>query len=62
MAKKRKRAVEQTLVGRLVIHRAADMSKQGRRRVAAWLTRVGRDVVKQGDNYSARFTAKYWWR
>lgn len=43
----------------LTIHRASDMSPQGRKDIAAWLRECAKSLIKDGKNYSKKFTAKY---
>ena len=41
-----------------VFHGAAKMSKDERRQVAAWLRMLAHDIIKEGDRYAARMTAR----
>ncbi len=44
------------------VRRAADMTKQGRKRVAGWMRKAADDLEKSGHNYSARFVNRYWYK
>lgn len=50
------------VAGIVCIHRAAEMTPKGRREVAAWLRKTADGLVKEGDNYAARFTARYFYK
>lgn len=43
----------------LTIFRADEMTDEGRRDIARWLRRHANLLVKEGDNYSTRFTGRY---
>jgi hypothetical protein len=43
----------------LTIFKANEMTEQGRRDIARWLRRHANWLVKEGDNYSERFTGRY---
>lgn len=44
------------------IKHAAEMSKAGRRSVAKWLRATADNLEKEGNNYSAGFVARYYYR
>ena len=58
MAKKRKRAPRQH-VAKLTIWRAGEMTRRGRREVAAWLRASAADLEEMGEQYAPRFSARY---
>ena len=43
----------------LTIKNPSSMTKAGRKRIAEWLMRQASDLIKEGDNYSDRFVARY---
>lgn len=46
-------------IARLVIHRAGEMTPEGREDIAAWLRNQAMQLENDGDNYSKVFTARY---
>jgi FixJ family two-component response regulator len=46
----------------VTIHRANDMTKKGRKAVAAWLRRQAEFLEQHGDQLAQRFTARYLYR
>lgn len=46
-------------IARLVVRGIPDMGNIGRRRVACWL-REQASHIEAGDNYSKKYTARYW--
>lgn len=60
MAKKRRKPRSHAAI--VTIHRAADMTKPGRRQIATWLKRTAASLIKEGDKYARRFTARYYYR
>jgi hypothetical protein len=47
---------------RLTIYNAADMTAQGKKDIANWLRKQAEFLLKDGDNFSKRFTAKYYYQ
>ncbi|MDO8055981.1 MAG: hypothetical protein Q6361_03905 [Candidatus Hermodarchaeota archaeon] len=45
----------------IVLIRRKEMTKEGRKQIAKWLRGHATDLVKEGINYSMRFTARYWY-
>lgn len=43
----------------LTIHKAGDMTKRGRRRIAQWLRAQADLIEEQGSEYAPRFRARY---
>ena len=43
----------------LTIHRPAEMSKAGRKKIAKWLMKQAEFLVNDGDTLAKRFTARY---
>jgi hypothetical protein len=43
----------------VTIHRADEMTPEGRKEVAAWLRRQASFLTKDGDKLAKRFTARY---
>lgn len=43
----------------LTVKRAAEMTPKGRREIAKWLRRHADMLVRDGKDYSARFTGRY---
>lgn len=60
MAKKKAAKLKSAAI--VTIHRASEMTPEGRREVAAWLRAHAQDLVKYGDQYSRRFTGRYTYR
>lgn len=48
-----------TQLATLTIHYAAQMGEKNRKNIAAWLRQHAKDIIKDGKNYSKRFTGKY---
>jgi len=46
----------------VTIKKAANMTPKGRKKIAEWLREKAEDLVTEGPNYTARFTARYWYR
>ncbi len=46
----------------LTIHRAPEMSKRGRKAIAAWLRRQAGFLEHNSDELANRFTARYLYR
>lgn len=46
----------------LTIHRAADMTPEGRASVVAWLRRQARLLARSAPKLSRRYTARYLYR
>lgn len=46
----------------LSIRRAGEMSEHGRLQIAEWLLGKARDLIREGEQYSPRFTARYWYK
>ena len=46
-------------VAKLSIFGASQMGNEGRAEVAEWLRRQANSLVKDGHNYSERFTGRY---
>lgn len=43
----------------LTVHRAPDMTKPGRRKIAAWLRRLADDLEQHGELFAKKFIARY---
>jgi len=43
----------------ITIHRAGEMTKRGRRDIAAWLRRHAAHLERHGGKYSRRFTGRF---
>ena len=43
----------------LTVKRAHEMTKRGRKQIAAWLRRQADFLEKDGDKFASRFTARY---
>jgi hypothetical protein len=43
----------------LTIHKAGDMTPEGRKKVAEWLRYHAKMIIEEGDNYAARFTGRF---
>lgn len=48
-----------TVAASITIHRAADLSPGGKRRVLAWLTREIKFIKKNSKKLSKRYIARY---
>ena len=60
MKKKSKKVKEEFgIVAWLTIRRADEMTKAGRKQVAAWLRREAQHLIADGEKYSKRFTSRY---
>jgi len=46
----------------LVIHEADEFTERGRKDVANWLRRQASALLREGANYSKRYTARYLYR
>lgn len=46
----------------LTVNHPDVMTPQGRREIAAWLRRQAYMLVRDGDQYASRFTARYLYR
>lgn len=46
----------------LTIHNADNMTSEGRHEIAKWLRRQASFLVREGDNMSDRFRARYMFR
>jgi hypothetical protein len=46
----------------LTIHRAADMTPTGRKRIADWLLQQRQTLLKNAKQLSSRYTARYLYR
>ncbi len=46
-------------IATLTIHRVAEMTPEGRKAIAEWLRNHAKMIVKEGKNYSKRFTGRY---
>jgi len=53
------RREDQPLV-RFTVYGAAEMSRQMRHQIAAWLRRHSKDVIVSGEKYSPRFIARFY--
>ena len=49
----------QNVLVTLTIHGAADMLKETRKNIEAWLKAEGKMLVKEGKDYAKRFTGRY---
>lgn len=49
----------QKVAASIHIHEADRMTPEGRKRIATWLRRQANWLIKHGDNYAPRFTARY---
>jgi hypothetical protein len=54
-----KKSDDKKPVATLVIRGLPDMPKDNRKRIAIWLRELASSVVKEGDEYSKRFIARY---
>jgi len=61
MPAKKRKLIDKVAATVVIIH-PDQMSPKGRREVAGWLEGVARNLVNEGSNYSARFTARYWYK
>jgi len=43
----------------ITIHDAPNMTRRGRKHIAAWLRRQAEFLEQDGDKFSKRFTARY---
>jgi len=43
----------------LTIKDAAKMNKRQKKEIANWLTREAKNLIKEGERYSGKFTARY---
>lgn len=43
----------------VTIKDASAMSPEGKKEIAEWLRRQAKQLLKEGHNYSGRFTARY---
>ena len=50
---------EEKCAATLTVHQAGDMSKEGRKAIAEWLRLQAKSIIKDGEKYSKRYTAKY---
>lgn len=46
---------------RVVIYKASDMTPQGKRDIAKWLRKQASGLLKGGNKYVSRFTARYYY-
>jgi hypothetical protein len=51
--------IPSAILATLNIHNAADLSPETRDKLATWLRRQANALVKEGQNYSPRFRARY---
>lgn len=49
----------ETVAAKVTIHRAADMTEEGRKAVADWLRQRADDLEENGHDYSPKFTGRY---
>lgn len=57
-----KKKMQYKVAATATIHHAADMTQAGKKSIAAWLRKQARNLLKDGGRYSARFTARYYYR
>lgn len=57
---RRQRAAKLEVVATVILKRPADMSKKGKRQIAAWLMSRGKLLIKHADLMAPRFTARYY--
>ena len=57
MAQRMKR--KQPAAAIITMHRAGEMTKRGRRDIAAWLRRHAAHLERHGGKYSRRFTGRF---
>lgn len=57
MARKSKKETKAAAV--ITIRDAADMTPSGRKSIALWMRRQADFLVREGDNLSNRYTARY---
>lgn len=50
------------VAARLTVERASTMTPKGRRSVAKWMMACALDLLRDGEDYSARHVARYWYR
>lgn len=50
---------KETSAAILTIKEPAEMTPKGRKAIAEWLRQQAKDLIKYGDNYAKRFTARY---
>jgi hypothetical protein len=55
-------SVKERSVATLTLHGAGEWTLRGRRDIATWLRRQADELLKEGDNYAGRFTARYYAR
>ncbi len=60
--KRHKPKMQYKVAATATVHRAADMTKAGRKAIASWLRKQAQNLLRDGGKYSARFTARYYYR
>jgi hypothetical protein len=53
---------DQKAVAMLTIRKAGKMTPGGRKALSAWLVKMSKAIIKDGERYSDRFTAGYFSR
>lgn len=51
--------MKEKLVASLVIHGTKELGSKGRAEIADWLQSQVTGIIMDGDNYSTKFTARY---
>ncbi len=49
-------------IASIQIYKAHEMTKAQRREIAQWMKRQSEELVREGDNYSTRFKAAFYWK
>ena len=49
----------ETVAAKVTIHRAGDMTEEGRKAIADWLRQMAEQLEEEGHNYAPRFNGRY---
>jgi hypothetical protein len=52
---------DEKLVARFELHQEVNEKKE-RKNIAKWLRKLAKEFIKEGDNYSTRFRASYFYK
>lgn len=49
----------ETVAAKVTIHRASDMTEEGRKAIGDWLRKMADDLEESGHDYASCFTGRY---
>jgi hypothetical protein len=52
---------KEQLIASFQIHKAGEMTKKQRKQIASWMRQQANALLKEGDMYSIRFRAAFFW-